>query len=51
MAERLKGFFTESFPEFHHSILGAGRTEVSPLTGKGQKILVTAAREIGMLCY
>jgi hypothetical protein len=35
VGDRLKGFFPESFSEFHHPLLVAGRIEVAPLTEKG----------------
>jgi hypothetical protein len=33
---------TEPFPEFHHPLLMAGGTEMTALTGEGQKIFVVA---------
>jgi hypothetical protein len=33
---------TEPFPEFHHPLLMAGRTEMTALAGEGQKIFMVA---------
>jgi len=43
-------FYKQSHPPNSTTRFVAGRVEVPPPTGKGQKILVTAVREIGMLC-
>jgi hypothetical protein len=32
----------KTFPEFHHPLLMAGGTEMTALTGEGQKIFVVA---------
>ena len=42
VGDRLQDFFTEPFPEFHHPLLVTGRAKMAALTGKGQKILMTA---------
>ena len=42
MGSGLEDLLTKPLPELHHSLLMAGSAEVSPLTGKGQKILMTA---------
>jgi hypothetical protein len=33
---------TEPFPEFHHPLLMAGRTEMTALAGEGEKIFMVA---------
>ncbi len=37
---------TEPFPEFHHPLLMAGRTEMTAFAGEGQKVFMVAIAEL-----